>query len=88
MELCRAYSLGYFGGVSKNQAHRYIRQLVSHSKPIQSHKLLFLSHRVRYWNIFITKNFKLILLLTLLAIMLLLLIEQAVEDLFSMNFLY
>ena len=51
LELCHAYSCGYYGGVSQSQATSYMRRVVARSRPLRNKLVQFrccISATVRY----------------------------------------
>lgn len=41
-ELCRAYAMGYYGGVGEGQALGYIRQVMEQAKPFLTERIFVL----------------------------------------------
>ena len=42
LELCRAYALGHYGGISEGQALAYIRHTMDQAKPVYTERIFAL----------------------------------------------
>lgn len=53
LELCRQYSVGHFGGISRSVAYQYIKQIMQTSPLLLSDKVFHIQHDVTKYMMFI-----------------------------------